>query len=80
MLAACRAEFHRQGTQRFYALAFQGGAQLHRRSCRVPEDHTEGIESDDEIGSLLDCRTHTLTMRIPAVGHSNIAGCQRRNA
>ena len=38
MLAACRAACHRQGAQRFHALAFQGGAQLQWRSRRVPQD------------------------------------------
>src|SRR5207245_2492184 len=58
MLAACRAEFHHQGAQRFQVLSFQGGAQLQRRSRSVTQYHTEGIESYDELCSLLDRRTH----------------------
>jgi hypothetical protein len=72
MLAACRAECHRQGAQRFRVLSFQGGAQLQRRSHRVTQYHTEGIESYNEVCSLLDRRTHALTMGIAAVGHGDI--------
>jgi len=76
MLAACPTEFHCQGAQRFRVLAFQGGAQLQRRSHRVTQYHTAGIEADDKIGSLLDRRTHALTMSIAAVGHGHIAWSQ----
>ena len=73
MLTACRAAFHRQGAQRFHVLSFQGGAKLQRHSHRITQDHTEGIETYDEICSLLDRRTHALTMGIAAVSHSDIA-------
>ena len=77
MLAACRAECHRQGAQRFHALAFQGGAQLQWRSRRVPQYYTEGMEAYDEIGSLLERRTHALALRIAAVCHGDIARSER---
>src|SRR5262245_60956026 len=73
MLAAGRAEYYHQGAQRFRTLVFQGGAQLQRRSRRVTQYHTEGIETDDEIGSLLERRTHALARRIAAVCHGDIA-------
>src|SRR4029077_17774884 len=73
MLTACGAELHRQGAQRFHMLSFQGGAQLQRRSRRVTHYHTEGIESYDELCSLLDRRAHALTMRIASVCHGDIA-------
>src|SRR5437867_12127187 len=76
MLAACRAEFHRQGAKRFRFLAFQGGAQLQRRSRSVTQYHTEGIESYDELCSLLDRRTHALAMGIASVCHGDIAWSQ----
>src|SRR5262249_14914070 len=40
---------------------------------RVPQYHTEGMKSDDEIGSLLERRMHALALRIAAVGHGDIA-------
>jgi hypothetical protein len=76
LLAAWRAACHRQGTPRFQALAFPGGAPLHRRSCRVTADHTEGLEADDAVGSLLDRRTQALPRRITTVGSGDIAGRQ----
>src|SRR5215470_17272065 len=76
MVAVCGAEVHSEGAQRVRMLSFQGGAQLQRRSHRVTQDHTEGIETYDEIGSLLDRRTHALTMGIAAVGHGDSAGRQ----
>ena len=60
MLAAPRAERHRQSTERFHALAFQGDTQFHRRSRRVTQDHTEGIEPYNEVGPLRDRRMHAL--------------------
>ena len=62
----------RVGHQLHAIMPFQGGAQLHRHSCRVTEDHTKGIASDDEVGSLLDRRTHALTRRITTVGYGDI--------
>ena len=76
LLATCRAECHRQGADRFHFLSFQGGAQLHRRSRRVTQDHTEGMKSYDELCALLDRRPHALARRIAAVGYGDIAWSQ----
>ena len=73
MLAACRAECHRQGAQRFRVLSFQGSAQLQRRSRSVTQYHTEGIESYDELCSLRDRRAHALALGIASVCHRDIA-------
>ena len=74
MLAACRVEGDCQGAQRFRGLAFQGRTQRQRRSRRVAQDHTEGIEAYDDLCALLDRRTHTLAMGIASVCHGDIAG------
>src|SRR5438093_9113884 len=78
MLAARRVERHRQRAERFHLLAFQGDTQLHRRSRRVTQDHTEGIEPYDEVGPLRDRRTHALALGIAAVGYGNIAWPQSK--
>src|SRR5215468_3745728 len=72
MLAASRVACYHQGAQRFQTLVFQGSAQLQRRARRVTQYHTEGIETDEEIGSLLECHTHALALRIAAVCHGDI--------
>ena len=53
-------------------LAFQGDAQLYRRSRRVAQDHTERIEPHDKVGPLGDRRTHALALGIAAVCDGNI--------
>ena len=73
MLAARRAERHRQRAERGHFLAFQGGAQFHRRSRRVMQDDTEGIQPDNEVGSLRDRHTHALALGIAAVCYGDIA-------
>src|SRR6058998_769946 len=76
MLAARRAECHHQRAQRFRFLAFQGGTQLQRRSRRVAQDHTEGIEPYDERCPLLDRHMHALALGIASVGHDDIPWSQ----
>ena len=76
MLAARCAECHYQRAQRCRFLAFQGGAQLQRRSRRVAQHDTEGIEPYDERGPLLERRTHALALGIAAVGQDDIPWSQ----
>src|SRR2546425_7814566 len=75
-LGARRAEYYRQGAQRFRFLSFQGGAQLQRLSRSVTQYHTKGIEPYDELGPLRDRRTHALALGIASVCHGDIAGSQ----
>ena len=67
LLAARRAERHRQSPERFQALAFQGDTQFHRRSRRVTQDHPEGSEPYHEVGPLRDRRMHALALGRAAV-------------
>ena len=76
MLARSPRRGHRQSTERFHALAFQGDTQFHRRSRRVTQDHTEGIERYNEVGPLRDRRMHALALGIAAVCYRDIAGAK----
>ena len=73
LLAACCVERHCQSAERCHFLALQGDAQLQRRSRRVTQDHTEGIEPYDEVCPLCHCCPHALALGIATVCHGDIA-------
>ena len=59
MLAAGRAEDYHQGAQVSIRWCFKAAHSANGAPVASPST-TEGIETDDEIGSLLDRRTHAL--------------------
>lgn len=75
-LAARCVAHDRQRASGGHLLALQDGAQIHRRSRRVAQDHTKRIATHTERGSLLERCPHALALRIASVGSDDIPWSQ----